>query len=159
MPTPKYPLKPVLEHRERAVDDRTAELGGAVGVREAADASKERASAARKSAESEAEAVRDAERSLLKEGTLSVADLARGHAWEIGAQSRIASLANVENVAVEKQSGARSAEAAARDSLAQAMADRDVVAKDEARFVERAKKKQLAAEEEQAEEAYRGGRK
>src|SRR5262245_29059751 len=35
---PKYPLEPLLEHRERKVDDATAELGGAVRHREDAEA-------------------------------------------------------------------------------------------------------------------------
>lgn len=87
-----------------------------------------------------------------------MADLARGQAWEIGAQARIADLARATATAGEKARAASTAERAARGQLAQAMADRDVVTKDEARFKERLVKKQLAAEEEQAEEAYRGSK-
>lgn len=156
MPTPKYPLQPLLEHRERAVDDRTAELGGAVRTREMAEAQKARAEASQDAAEAEAAGVRAKEAALLEGGTLSVADLARGQAWEVGAQSRIADLARATATASDKAREATSAETAARGQLAQAMADRDVVTKDEARFNDRLAKKQAAAEEEQAEEAYRG---
>lgn len=155
---PKYPLQPLLEHRERAVDDRTAELGGAVRAREHAERAKAQAAASQDAAEAAAAGVRKAEAELLAEGALSVADLARGQAWEIGAQARIADLARATATAGEKARAASTAERAARGQLAQAMADRDVVTKDEARFKERLVKKQLAAEEEQAEEAYRGSK-
>ncbi|MDF2696321.1 MAG: hypothetical protein K0S65_4704 [Labilithrix sp.] len=102
MPSPKYPLKPLLEHRERQVDDATTELGHAVRARESADAARGRAEIERREAEERA--------------------------------------------------------AGARVELARKMADRDVVAKDESRFVDRVKRHALAAEEEAAEEAFRGGR-
>jgi hypothetical protein len=156
VPSPKYPLQPLLDHRERAVDDRTAELGGAVRTRENADERKAQAAASQHAAESEAAATRVREQELLADGALSVADLARGQAWEIGAQARIADLARATATAEAAADAAAQAEVAARGQLAQAMADRDVVAKDESRFKERLVKKQVAAEEEQAEEAYRG---
>lgn len=159
MPSPKYPLQPLLDHRERAVDDRTAELGGAVRTRENAERTRERAAASQDAAESETAQTRQKERELLQDGALSVADLARGQAWEIGAQARIADLARATANAAAAADTASKAEVAARGQLAQAMADRDVVAKDESRFKERLAKKQLAAEEEQAEEAYRGDKK
>lgn len=34
MPSPKYPLKPLLEQRDRMVDAAKSELGSAVGARE-----------------------------------------------------------------------------------------------------------------------------
>lgn len=158
MPSPKYPLQPLLDHRERAVDDRTAELGGAVRARENADHRKAQALASQHAAQAEAAATRAKEQELLADGELSVADLARGQAWEIGAQARIADLARATATAASAADAAAQAEVAARGHLAHAMADRDVVAKDEARFKERLVKKQVAAEEEQAEEAYRGNK-
>ncbi|MFO0742610.1 MAG: hypothetical protein U0270_42445 [Labilithrix sp.] len=159
MPSSKYPLQPLLEHRERAVDDRTAELGGAVRARENAERAKAQAAASQRAAQAEAAAVRAHEQDRLAQGELSVADLARGQAWEIGAQARIAALGRATATADDKARAATSAESAARGQLAQAMADRDVVTKDEARFKERLVKKQVAAEEEQAEEAWRGDKK
>lgn len=154
----KYPLKPLLEHRERAASDRTVELGGAVRTRESADATKARAEAVQEEATRAAAAVRASEAALLEQGELRAGDLARGQAWEIGAQARITDLARAVDVAERRADDARAAEDGARSGLATALADRDVVAKDESRFAARIQKKALAAEEEQAEEAFRGGR-
>jgi hypothetical protein len=52
---------------------------------------------------------------------------------------------------------AQTTESNARTELARKMADRDVVAKDESRFDARMKKAAVTAEEEAAEEAFRGG--
>lgn len=158
MPSPKYPLKPLLEHRERMVDDATAELGGAVRAREAADASRARAEAERRAAEERAARVRAEEADRLARGELRAADLARGQAWEIGASAEIGQLTRAVEVAEQKVERARGDEVEARVVLARKMADRDVVVKDEARFADRLKKRGLAAEEEAAEEAFRGGR-
>lgn len=152
----KYPLQPLLEHRERAVDDRTAELGGAIGARETAEQQRARAEALQDAAEREAAGVRNEEASLLKEGQLQVGDLARGHAWEVGAQARLDALARATASATATVATARDAEHAARGALAGAMADRDVVQKDADKFTARATAKQLAAEEEQAEDVHRG---
>lgn len=124
-----------------------------------ADRAHERAAASQDAAEAEATATRSAELKLLGEGVLSAADLARGQAWEIGAQARIADLARATANASAAADAASKAELAARGQLAQAMADRDVAAKDESRFKDRIVKKQVAAEEEQAEEAFRGNKK
>ncbi|MBX3203495.1 MAG: hypothetical protein KF764_00440 [Labilithrix sp.] len=157
MPSPKYPLKPLLEHRERKVDDATAELGDAVRAREAADAARARAEATRRDAEERASHVRAEEAERLGRGELSVADLARGQAWEIGASAQIRRLTEAVEVAEQDVAEARDGEASARVDLARKMADRDVVVKDEARFVDGLRKRALAAEEEAAEEARRGG--
>jgi murein hydrolase activator len=158
MPTPKYPLKPLLEHRERKVDDATAELGQAVRARESAEDAKRRAEEERKAAEAKAQAIRESEAQKLANGELSVADLARADAWSIAAHNEKQRLDGLVKNADGKVADARSAEATKRGDLAKSKADHDVVAKDEERFVDRSKKKALAAEEEGAEEAYRGRR-
>ena len=127
-------------------------------ARESADAAKERAEATRMAAERAAEAVRQTEAGLLAQGELRASDLARGQAWEIGAQARIADLTRAVAAADRRVEETQGAETAARAVLAGALAARDVVAKDEARFTGRVEKKALAAEEEQAEEAFRGDR-
>lgn len=152
----KYPLQPLLEHRERAVEDRTAELGGAIGAREAAERQRARAEALQDAAQRETAEVRAAEASLLEQGTLQVGDLARGHAWEVGAQARLDTLARAMATATATVVSACDEEHAARGALAGAMADRDVVQKDAAKFAARVTAKQLAAEEEQAEDVHRG---
>lgn len=156
MPSPKYPLQPLLEHRERAAHDRTAELGGAVGERQRAEAALARAVSTQRAAEEAVATVREAEGELLVQGALTAGDLARGQAWEIGAQATLHELETVAARADEKAAEAKAGESEARQALAKAMADRDVVRKDEARFGQRLAKKLAAAEEEQADEAYRG---
>lgn len=158
MPSPKYPLKPLLEQRERSVDDATAELGGAVRAREAADAARMRAETVRRDAAERDERVRRLESERLARGELRAADLAHAQAWEIGARAQMQKLEHAVDAASQSADRARGDEHAARMQLAQKMADRDVVAKDKARFDDRLKKSALAAEEEAAEEAHRGGR-
>lgn len=155
MPKPKYPLKPLLEHRERKVDDATAELGQAVRVREAADRDRALAESAKRDAEERARTVRAGESDLLGRGELRVADLARAEAWSIGMATEMAGHDRSVATSVDRQSGAQRAESGARTALATTMAERDVVAKDEARFAARTSARVLAAEEEAAEEAYR----
>jgi hypothetical protein len=156
---PKYPLEPLLEHRERHVEDATAELGDAVRAREAAEAAKARAEAARREEEERAEQTRAAEADLLAKGELRAVDLARAQAWEHAEQARLADLAAAEGRATSAVDAALGAEQDARATLAQKKADRDVVAKDEARFVDAKRRDQEAREEEAAEEAWGGGRK
>ena len=158
MPSPKYPLKPLLEQRERNVDEATAELGGAIRGREAADAARLRAEKERRDEEERADRVRREEAERLARGELRAADLAHAQAWEVGAHAQMRQLERAVTVAEETAERARDGEHAARMQLARTMADRDVVAKDKARFEDRLKKRALAAEEEAAEEAYRGGR-
>lgn len=158
MPSPKYPLKPLLEHRARKVDESTAQLGAAVRAREAADEARARAEAVRRDALERAAKAREEEAARLARGELCALDLARGGAWEIGVQARVEQLTNARDAADDEARAARESEALARVGLAHDMADRDVVAKDEARFRERAAKRALEVEEEAAEEAYRGGR-
>lgn len=156
---PKYPLEPLLEHRERHVESATAELGDAVRAREAAEQAKARAEAARRQEEERAAKLRAAEASLLAQGELRAVDLARAQAWEHAEQRTIEELAAAERRAAESAGAARSAEEEARIELARKKADHDVVAKDQARFVDRQRRDREAREEEAAEEAWGGGRK
>ncbi len=156
---PKYPLEPLLEHRERGVDAATAELGDAVRAREAAEKAKALAEAARREEEDRAAQVRAAEAALLARGELRAVDLARAQAWEHAEQRTLEELGAAERRAAEHAGHALTAEERARMDLAQKKADRDVVAKDEARFVDRQRREREAREEEAAEEAWGGGRK
>lgn len=158
MPSPKYPLKPLLEQRGRLVDAAAAELGGAVHAREAADAARVRAEDDRRDEEARARHVRDEEAARLARGELRAVDLARAEAWEVGARTQLQQLERAVTLAGDAVERARRDEHVARRSLAQRTADRDVVMKDKGRFDDRLKARVLAAEEEAAEEAYRGGR-
>lgn len=156
---PKYPLDPLLEHRERRVEAATAELGDAVRARETAEVAKAKAEAERRAEEAKAERTRAAEADLLAKGELRAVDLARAEAWEHAERSRLADLAAAEGRAASIVDAARGAEQDARAALAQKKADHDVVTKDEARFIEARKRAQEARDEEAAEEAWGGGRK
>ena len=158
MPSPKYPLQPLLEHRERQVEDATAELATKLRARESADVARARAEEERRVAEEHAERVRGEERARLDRGELRAADLARVAEWQVGAEAEIGQLARVAVAAEDAARAAQTAESGARTQLGQKVAERDAVAKDEQRFADRMKKKVLSAEEEAAEEAFRGGR-
>lgn len=151
---PKYPLEALREHRARGVDAATAELGAAVRAREVAEAAKLRAEEERARAEARARAVRENEAVRLRNGELKVVDLVRAGDWDKGAQHEIAELSRAVDRAEMRASEARAAERTARDELARRKADRDVVAKDEARFVERLVRDREAAEEDAADEVF-----
>lgn len=145
---PKYPLEPLLEHRERRVDDATAELGDAIRARESAEDAKRLAEAARREEEERAQRVRDDEAALLARGELRAVDLARASAWEHAERARVADLDSAERRAAARVADARTDEATKRAELAQKKADHDVVAKDEAKFRDRLRKEREAKEEE-----------
>ncbi|MBS2017612.1 MAG: hypothetical protein JST00_32335 [Deltaproteobacteria bacterium] len=156
---PKYPLEPLREHRDRGVDAATAELGEAIRAREAAEAAHRAAEEEKRAAEARAAAVRAEEAERLARGELRAADLAQASAWEIARASEIDGLARQVESAEARAGEARAEETGARSELAQKKADRDVVAKDEARFHDRLRRARDAAEEEAADEAYAGRRK
>jgi hypothetical protein len=152
--SPKYPLGPLLQHRERKVDDATSDLGEAVRAREAAEEAKLGAERERCEAESRAAEEREAEAVRLASGELRVADLAHAQQWELGVSHAIADLSRVEGQADDRARLAREGEEQARSELAKQKADRDVVAKDRSRFSDKLRKSVDAAEEENAEEAH-----
>lgn len=152
---PKYPLEPLLEHRERKVDDATAELGSKVAAREAAEAARVRAERARREAEERAAAVRAEEAAKLAGGELRAVDLARKEAWEAAVRSEMSELTRTVDHAGAQAAAACTDEANARRALAREKADHDVVAKDKGRFDDARRRAVEAAEEENAEEAWR----
>lgn len=152
----KYPLKPLLEHRDRHVDAATAALGTAVRERQAAESAKERAEQDRREEEARARVIREQEAEKLFGGELRVIDLARAEAWEVAAKAEMARRDAVVRDRTEAVVASRSTELDARGRLAETKADRDVVAKDRDKFVERQRQTAQAAEEEAAEEAWGG---
>ena len=151
---PKYPLEPLREHRHRHVEAATAQLGDAVRSREAADEAKRSAEEQRHEAAARVARVRADEAARLTSGELRVADLALANAWEHAAGAEMADLGRAVARADGQLTAARGAEGVARSELAQKKADLDVVAKDEARFDDRARRARDAAEEESADEAF-----
>lgn len=156
MPRPKYPLQPLLQHRERRVDHATAELGRAIQTREAAEAQRLGAERARRDAEVRARAVKAEEVQRLERGELRAVDLARVEAWDVAARLHIEQLSDALEAAEAKELRAVDEEELSRKDLAGKTADRDVVAKDAARFDARLQHRVMLAEEEAAEEARAG---
>lgn len=151
----KYPLEKLLELREKRVEDAASALASAVRARETAEQAKVRAEAERRAAEEAAQKLRAAEAQALSEGTLSVADLQRGHAWEVRVETETQALAAHVEAATQRTEEARGGEMAAQHELGQTKGDAKVVTEDRSRFVERQHKTALAKEEEEAAEAWR----
>jgi hypothetical protein len=150
----KYPLDPLLELRERQVDDAARELAKAAAAREKAESAKRAAEAARETAEERAARAREEEREALARGELRAGDLMRAQAWEVGVADEQKRLAQQVATAEQTETKARVEESGARGALATRQADAEVVEKDKDRFVTNERKKQLAKEEEAAEEAH-----
>jgi len=150
----KYPLDPLLELRDRQVDDAARDLAKAVDARQKAENAKRAAEAARETAEERAARAREAEREALERGELRVGDLMRAQAWEVGVAKEYDQLSKQVVAAAQGEAKARDHEDGARGALASRQADAEVVEKDKARFVSKEKQKQIAKEEEAAEEAH-----
>jgi hypothetical protein len=150
----KYPLDPLLDLRERQVDDAARDLAKAVDSRQKAEDAKRAAQAARETAEERAARARDEEREALARGELRAGDLMRGQAWEIGVAEEQKRLSQQVATAEQGEKKARDREDGARGELAARQADAEVVEKDKGRFVAKEQQKQIAREEEAAEEAH-----
>jgi hypothetical protein len=150
----KYPLDPLLDLRERQVDEAARDLAKAVDSRQKAEAAKRAAQTARETAEERAARARDEEREALARGELRAGDLMRGQAWEIGVAEEQKRLTQQVAVAEQGEKKARDQEDGARGALASRQADAEVVEKDKDRFVAKERSKQIAKEEEAAEEAH-----
>jgi hypothetical protein len=150
----KYPLKPLLEHRERRVDDAAVELGRAVRARDEAERKRALAEQQQRQAEDDAARVRVCEAELLARGELRAGDLEIAAGWEVGARMHIDGLAQASEAAARGVRGAEDVAKAAQGELSRRVVDRDVVAKDESRFRAREERKATAKEEEAAEEVH-----
>jgi hypothetical protein len=151
----KYPLEPLAKVRAHATSAQAAELAKAVRERTRAEAERRAADAARARAEASASEVRAREGEALSRGQLTVADLARGDAWEARVRAEGAALFEDVARAAEGEAAASDQETHARAELAQRRADADVVEKDRARFDQGQRRREEAREEEGAEEAWR----
>lgn len=158
MPSPtKYPLEPLLAHRERLVEDAEAAMARAITAREAEERAEAAAIEVRAKAREAANGVRAEESARVARGEARAVDLAHAEGWERAEAARQRELDRRVEDCGARVRAARDAEAAARAELAAKMADRDVVAKDEAKFDDTRKRVAQAREEEDAAEAF-GGR-
>jgi len=153
----KYPLDPLVRVREARVDGATRAVAAATRKAEDARAARIAAEASRARAAEAARAARESEREVLESGGLTAADLARADAWETRVQGEDQRLFGAVSRAAEAEAAAIAEEAAARAALAGDKADADVVAKDRAAWLDVARRRAEAAEEEDAAEAWRRG--
>ena len=155
MSNPKYPRASVLTHRERLTDDAKSELARTVTEREQRERDKARAEAVETKAASDRAAVHSDENARLMRGELTVSDLARLRAWDTRAETEAKDLAQKVAAAATILDDGRAKERDALASLANRMADVNVLEKDRDRFLTSERTKAEAREEEANAEAYR----
>jgi hypothetical protein len=151
----KYPLDPLARLREKRVGDATRLLSDAIRARQEAEQREESAQARKDDAAKEVLAVGGRERSALERGELRADDLALGAAWKVRMDADRAELEGQLAKALSQTSAAQAQEGTAQDGVARARADAEVVARDRAKWEEAGRKKEEAAEEEVADEAFR----
>jgi hypothetical protein len=151
----KYPLEPLARVRASRTDDATRELALAIRDRELASRRLHAAKSEQEKARSLAQGLRDSERRALEQGALRAADLMRADAWEARAREELAQLERQLAHAVARETEARTKEEAAKGSLAGRSAEQKVVEQERARWTDRERRKDEAAEEEAGAEAWR----
>jgi hypothetical protein len=155
MRPPKYPLEPLERLRDEKVDEATRALATAVAARDEAERRRRGAEKTSEDHEDAARALREKERAALERGELTAGDLMRADAWEARVAEERATLARGVEQAREAESRARASEAGAQGEVAARKSEAQVVAKDRARWEERARKRADDREEQSAEEAWR----
>jgi hypothetical protein len=154
MRTPRYPLEPLVELRDRKVNEARGDLASA--ARERSGAERRRLELEQKCEEHSAavSCIRGAEDESLARGELRAADLARVDAWEVGvAVERDVLATEVERARVE-ETGMREREARALDEVASRSAEAQVVANDRVRWRDALHRRVEAREEEASSEAW-----
>ncbi len=155
MRTSKYPLLPLLQLRERQVDQAAHGLAEAVGVRAAAEVRLRAAEAAEVDARCAAQTVREDEREALNSGALSAADLARTHAWEARVAQERENLEKQTRGSEASAVAAQSRENAARVDVAQRQAAAQVIGSDQEKWRSARDHAAEAHEEDDAADAWR----
>ena len=154
MRSPRYPLEPLVELRQKKVDEAVRELAGAARDRDSA-AGARRAVEERRGAHERAIAdVRAAEGEALARGELRVADLARAGAWSLRVGADGDALAAGVERARATEARARAAEATAQSAVGSRRAEAQVVTQHRARWGETRRKDLEAKDEEASSEAH-----
>jgi hypothetical protein len=155
MRPPKYPLEPLVELRDKRVDEAASDLAVAARDRDAAERKRLASEQRRTAHAAAAERVRGAEAEALARGDLNVAHLAHADAWEARiALEREALTSDVERARAETAS-ACVAEARALEDVVSRKTEAQVVAKDRARWGEVERRRAEARDEEASSEAWR----
>ncbi len=149
MRSPRYPLEPLAQLRDRKVDEAARVYATSVGARETAEDAKRAAEARCRRHEEDTAGVRDAERTALVRGDLCAGDLARAESWAAHRATQQRSLRAAVERAVTKQQGALNAERTAQAQTALRQAEARVMAKDRARW-DHARHREIEGREEEA---------
>jgi hypothetical protein len=155
MRRPKYPLEPLAQLRQRKANEAAEAFATAVVERENAERACVDAERRRAMHEAEAHELRQAEADALGRGELRAGDLARTGAWELGVSAQRQRHDDAVERAKGQEGRARDGERDARERVASARADVDVVDKDRAKWRDSQLRREEAQEEEAASEAWR----
>ncbi len=151
----KYPLEPLVELRDRKVEEATGVLAAMIRARDAAAGRLRAALLRRETHRQVAAGIRQAELDALGRGDLRARDLARTDAWGVRvAAEREALTASVRN-AREGEAKALASQGEAQATVIARSADAQVVAGHRARWDETRRRALEASEEEAAFEAWR----
>ena len=150
----KYPLQPLQEQREQAVDREAAALAGAERGHQAAGAEHARAKAARERAEAAAQQQQQQEVERMVTGRVRAVDMARHAQAGQRARTQVAALSKAEQSAARAHAGAHDAANRQRTQLAVAESRSQAVAKDRQRWHKAQQRGERVREETSAEEYW-----
>ncbi len=151
----KYPLASLEELRRRKVDESAASLASARAERENAEVEQQRLEAAKRSVEDDAAKVSRAEYDRLVGKGVTAEDLARRYTFEEGARLKANEITTEIDRAKEQVSRTKDLEVEVQSELLSRRAESRVVEKDLEKFRAGVAAKADAADEEEAEEAWR----
>ena len=140
--------------RADEVDAKARALADAARNRVQAEGERERLEKAHAELVAATEAELEAERKLLEEGALRVADLSRNVLFRIGAEQRKAASAERVAAALDREKQARAEEEARRAELAQKKAEAEAIERDRERWEREEARRTVAREDEAAEEVF-----
>ena len=151
----KYPLEPLVELRDRRVEEATGILAAMIRARDAA-AGRLRAALLRREGHAQVVAgVRKLELDALGRGDLRARDLARVDAWAVRAAAEREALTAVVRDARAAETRARDSQGEAQASVVSRTAEAQAVAGHRGRWDEARRRVLEASEEEAAFEAWR----
>jgi hypothetical protein len=154
----KYTLTPLIQVREAVADQAKRDLGEQIAARTEAERTLAERIRDEHAHRSHTEAIRHAEQMRLQTGALRAADMLHMQAYVDRAALEQRTLEEVRQTAEQALVAQRATEDAARVSLAQRQADLDLVRRHRERWDAEQKAAILAADDENAAEAFQGRR-
>jgi hypothetical protein len=151
----KYPREPLAQLRAKQVGDAAQALAKAARVRQEAERVASSLDRAREAAETAARMAGAGEQTLLERGELRAADLMHASAWMARVAVDRAQLEQRAANSAERARAARAVEDGARDAVASAHAQEQVVSRDAERWRDAERTRALAEDEEDTNESWR----